>query len=660
MKSFASVAVVAPVNQRYTYISSTEITVGQIVRVPFGRRSILGVVWDFVEALPSNVSCIKSIEEICAPYFLQEPMRRFIDWMAHYTMIPLGSLLRMCLSVPTAFDPPSKKRRELVLSWPEALSSFSLSSAQQKSAEALVSAIYAKVFHPFFLDGVTGSGKTEVYLHAAQEAVNNGRQVLVLLPEIALTETVMTRCQQHLGYSPILWHSAQTSAQKREIWKNVALGRAAIVVGARSALFLPFPRLGLIVVDEEHDTSYKQEEGGFYNARDMAIVRAKCETVPVVLSSATPSLETFLNAQKGRYTTLRLQHRYQEAKLPSITLIDLRKEKKEPLSYHSQTCLSATLIQRMRETLQNKEQVLLYVNRRGYAPITLCRACGEKIPCPNCATYLVDHKRRSILLCHYCGYTITRPHTCPKCASEELISWGIGAEHVLEEVEQRFPEVSAALASSDALNSPQKMRQFIQDVQEDAIQVVVGTRILAKGHHFPKITCVGVVDADFAPAAEDIRAYEYAFQLLQQVAGRAGRADRPGRVYMQTYNPDQPIFQVLNDRDTFLHEEARLRKAAKMPPFTHLVALILSGLNAAMIEHVVADFVRKAPQDNTVDILGPIPAPLAYLKGRYRWRILVRATRHASLIAFLEKWCSCAPLPRTCRLEIDVDPMSFL
>jgi primosomal protein N' (replication factor Y) len=255
---------------------------------------------------------------------------------------------------------------------------------------------------------------------------------------------------------------------------------------------------------------------------------------------------------------------------------------------------------------------------------------------------------------------LERPRTCPKCAAEELISWGVGAEHVLEEVEQRFPGIAAALASSDTLNTPQKMRQFILDVQEGAIQIAVGTRILAKGHHFPKITCVGVIDADFALAAEDIRAHEYAFQLLQQVAGRAGRADRPGRVYMQTYNSDQAIFQVLNDRDAFLHEEARLRKAARMPPFTHLVALILSGLNAAMVEHAVTNFVRKAPQDNTVDILGPIPAPLSYLKGRYRWRILIRAARHATLIAFLERWCNCAPLPKTCRLEIDIDPMSFL
>ncbi|MDR1910469.1 MAG: primosomal protein N' [Holosporales bacterium] len=656
MELFVSVAVAVPIKQRYTYVISTEIAAGQVVRVPFGRRSALGVVWT-LDAPPPTVVSIKSITEICAPYVLQEPMRHFIDWMARYTMIPLGSVLKMCLSVPAVFDPPSKRIKELVLSWPKALDPFPLSAAQEQSANALITAVQAKAFQVFFLDGVTGSGKTEVYLRAAQEAVNNGYQVLVLLPEIALTEAVMSRCQQRLKYPPISWHSSQTPAQKREIWKNVARGQAAIVVGARSALFLPFQKLGLIVVDEEHDASYKQEEGGFYNARDMAIVRAKYENIPVVLSSATPSLETFLNTKKCRYTTLHLPYRYKEVALPSITLIDLRKE---PMQRRAQTCLSTSLIQRMQETLQCQEQVLLYVNRRGYAPITLCCACGEKIQCPNCAAHLVDHRRRGVLLCHYCGHTVEKPRICPKCTAEELMSWGIGAEHVLEEVQQHFPHAKAVLASSDTLNTPLKMRQFIQDVQEGTIQIVIGTKILAKGHHFPQLTCVGVIDADFTLATEDVRAREYAFQLLQQVAGRAGREEKPGHVYMQTYQPDQALFQTFHDRDTFLHEEARLRKAAKMPPFTHLVALIFSGLNAALVARAVEEFVRKAPQEDAIDILGPIPAPLSHLKGRYRWRVLIRAVRQASLVEFLNKWCQCAPLPTTCRLEVDVDPISFL
>ncbi|MDR0406834.1 MAG: primosomal protein N' [Holosporales bacterium] len=654
MAQLVSVVVTAPVKQWYTYLAPAEITVGQIVRVPFGNRSVLGVVWEDACSPPTEISTIKNITEILAPYVLEAPMRAFINWMARYTMIPLGAVLKMCLSVPAVFETPSGRRKSFDLVWPKDLSSFALSPIQQERAETLATAVKDKVFHPFFLDGVTGSGKTEVYLQAAQEAVCAGQQVLILLPEITLTTALMERCQMRLGCTPVLWHSAQTSAQKREIWRNVALGQAALVVGARSALFLPFPKLGLIVVDEEHDASYKQEEGSFYNARDMAVVRAKYENIPIVLSSATPSLETFLNAEKGRYTVLHLPHRY-SGLFPSVTIIDLKKEPSR-----NRVCLSPTLIQRMYETLYRKEQILLYVNRRGYAPVTLCHVCGGKITCPNCATHLVEHRRLGVLMCHYCGYSVARPNVCPQCGAVELISWGIGAEQVFEEVQSLFPEATAALASSDTLNTPQKMQQFIQSIQESAVQIIVGTKILAKGHHFPNLTCVGVIDADFALAAEDIRAHEYTFQLLHQVAGRAGREKKPGHVYMQTYTPDQPLFQMLFERDAFLHEEARLRKAAQMPPFVRLIALILSGGQADIVEQAARVFVQQSPQEEAIEVLGPIPAPLSYLRRRYRWRILVRASRSISLTSFLKKWCAQAPLPKTCRLEIDIDPMSFL
>jgi primosomal protein N' (replication factor Y) len=511
-------------------------------------------------------------------------------------------------------------------------------------------------FHPFLLDGVTGSGKTELYLRAAQEAIWEGKQVLILIPEIALTEALVARCQQHLGYTPTLWHSAQTPAQKRAAWRAIALGQAALVVGARSALFLPFARLGLIVVDEEHDASYKQEEGGFYHARDMAVVRAKEEGIPLVLASATPSLETFLNAQRGRYTTLSLPHRYKDAPFPMVTCIDLRKHPPP-----GKACLSPVLVERIQETLARQEQVLLYLNRRGYAPITLCRSCGAKITCPNCTTSLVDHRGKGFFLCHYCGHTLPRPNSCPHCAAEALFSWGVGIEQVEEEVKSLFPQESVALASSDTLNTPHKVQQLIQEIQEDSIHIIVGTRILAKGHHFPNLTCVGVVDADYALASEDIRAREYAFQLLHQVAGRAGRAEKPGQVFLQTYAPEQPLFQHLLTRDVFLAEEARWRQAAKMPPFARLAALIFSGLRAEDVEQAAQAFVRQAPEGKEdIEILGPIPAPLSYLRGRYRWRALVRTTTHQPLAPFLRQWRTQTSLPKTCRLEIDIDPMSFL
>jgi primosomal protein N' (replication factor Y) len=635
------------------YEAPEDLAIGQIVHVPFGRRSALGVLWE--EATGPAPSPIKSITGPCSPYILQEPLRQFLAWVSRYTMAPIGSVLKRTLGALKDPENPSQKMPDCA--WPTHLADFPLSKEQETVVPPLLAAVQEAVFHPFFLDGVTGSGKTEVYLHAARKAILEGRQVLILLPEIALTGALVARCEEHLGCSSLLWHSGQTPAQKRKNWHAIASGQAALVIGARSALFLPFQRLGFVVVDEEHDTSYKQEEGGFYHARDMAVVRARCEAIPVVLASATPSLETFLNAQEGRYTTLSLPRRYKEAPFPSVQCIDLRKHAP---SGDQSSCLSPVLIQKIRETLSRHEQVLLYINRRGYAPITLCRTCGEKIACPNCTTFLVEHRQRGLLLCHYCGHTIARPSACPSCTAETLSRWGIGVEQVAEEAQRLFPEAVVALASSDTLSTPRKMQQLTQRIHDGEISLIVGTRILAKGHHFPNLTCVGIVDADYMLSAEDIRAREYAFQLLHQVAGRAGRAEKPGQVFLQTYAPEQPLFRQLLERDAFLREEAQWRKSAKMPPFVRLAALIFSGLCAEEVERCAGAFVKQAPLEKRVDILGPIPAPLSYLRGRHRWRALVRAPRHYPLSAFLERWRGQVPLPKICRLEIDIDPTNFL
>jgi primosomal protein N' (replication factor Y) len=533
-----------------------------------------------------------------------------------------------------------------------------LSPDQLAAANRLVERTGAGGFSVTVLDGVTGSGKTETYFAAIAAALTAGRQVLVLLPEIALGAQWLDRFRRRFGTMPVEWHSDVSHTARRDAWRAVASGRARIVVGARSALFLPFPELGLIIVDEEHDPSYKQEDGVCYQARDMAVLRASLAHIAIVLVSATPSLETVVNLARGRYERVHLPRRHAEASLPQIALIDMRRERVEPGRF-----LSAPLVEALGRNLAAGEQSLLFLNRRGYAPLTLCRACGHRMQCPSCTAWLVEHRFTGRLLCHHCGYAVPVPGLCPECLTAgTLVPCGPGVERLKEEVAARFPAARIALMVSDLLSGPRAASELANAMVAQRYDVLIGTQIVAKGHHFPMLTLVGVVDADLGLSGGDLRAAERTYQLLHQVAGRAGRAERPGRALIQTYMPDQPVMQALaaGDRDGFLAAEAGARRAAGLPPFGRLAALIVSALDPDSADFAARALSRAAPQLPGISVLGPAPAPLAILRRRHRRRFLVKAERTVNLQAVLRDWLSRVRLAGSARLQVDIDPYSFL
>jgi primosomal protein N' (replication factor Y) (superfamily II helicase) len=533
-----------------------------------------------------------------------------------------------------------------------------LSPDQRGAASRLVERTAGGGFTVTVLDGVTGSGKTETYFAAIAAALTAGRQVLVLLPEIALGAQWLDRFRCRFGAAPVEWHSDVSQTARRGAWRAVAAGRARIVVGARSALFLPFPELGLIVVDEEHDPSYKQDDGVCYQARDMAVLRASLARIPIVLVSATPSLETVVNIARGRYERVHLPRRHAEASLPEIALVDMRKERVEARRF-----LSAPLVEALGRTLAAGEQSLLFLNRRGYAPLTLCRACGHRLSCPSCTAWLVEHRFTGRLLCHHCGYAAPVPALCPECLTAgTLVPCGPGVERLKEEVAARFPDARIALMVSDLLSGPRAAAELADAMVAQRYDVLIGTQIVAKGHHFPMLTLVGVVDADLGLTGGDLRAAERTYQLLHQVAGRAGRAERPGHVLIQTYMPDQPVMQALaaGDRDGFLAAEAAARRAAGLPPFGRLAALIVSGGDPDSADFAARALARAAPQLPGISVLGPAPAPLAILRRRHRRRFLVKAERAVNLQAVLRDWLGRVRLGGSARLQVDIDPYSFL
>jgi primosomal protein N' (replication factor Y) len=533
-----------------------------------------------------------------------------------------------------------------------------LSHAQARAAQRLVERVERGGFRVTVLDGVTGSGKTETYFAAIAAALARGRQVLVLLPEIALSAQWLDRFHRRFGAPPAEWHSDIGQTQRRDTWRALAAGRAPIVVGARSALFLPLPELGLIIVDEEHDPSFKQEDGVCYQARDMAVLRASLARIPIVLVSATPSLETVVNVSRGRYERVHLPERHAEASLPSVGILDMRKELLPTGRF-----LSPPLVAAITETLADGEQALLFLNRRGYAPLTLCRACGHRFQCPSCTAWLVEHRFTGRLQCHHCGYSTNVPAFCPEClAAGTLVPCGPGVERLKEEVAERFPTARVALMVSDMLSGPRAAAELADAMAAHRYDVLIGTQIVAKGHHFPMLTLVGVVDADLGLGGGDLRAGERTFQLLHQVGGRAGRAERPGRVLIQTYMPEQPVMQALaaNDRDRFFEAEAKQRRDARLPPFARLAALVVSGPDADSADFAARALARAAPHMPGVTVLGPAPAPLAVLRGRHRRRLLVQAERDVNLQAVLREWLAKVRFAGSTRLQVDIDPYNFL
>jgi primosomal protein N' (replication factor Y) len=528
----------------------------------------------------------------------------------------------------------------------------------QREAAASLAASIGKGFDPVLLDGVTGSGKTEVYFEAIAECLRQGRQALVLLPEIALTEPFLKRFEARFGCAPVAWHSDLRSSQRRRAWRGIASGEAKVTVGARSSLFLPYPNLGLIVVDEAHEPSFKQEDGVQYHARDTAVMRAKFEDIPVVLSSATPAIESRHMVEIGRYREVRLEQRFAGAELPEISAIDLTQDAPPRGRW-----LAPQLVQELETNLERGEQSLLFLNRRGFAPLTLCRNCGHRFQCPNCTAWMVEHRLMHRLACHHCGHVMPPPSACPECGEpDSLVPCGPGVERIADEVAELFPEARVAVVTSDTIWSPQRAAQFVGSMEAGAIDIVVGTQLVTKGYHFPNLTLVGVVDADLGLAGGDLRAAERSFQQIQQVAGRAGRGDKPGRVLVQSHEPEAPVIAALVSGDVagFYDAETDARREAAMPPFGRLAAIIISAEDSHEAEEIARKIGHAAPEVEGMAVFGPAPAPLAMLRGRHRQRLLVHARRSLDVQDVIRDWLAPVEWSSRVRVAVDVDPYSFL
>ena len=693
---------------------------GSVVMVPLGPRKLPGVIWDDDvfgdEAI--DASKLRAVLEIVDGPSLGPGLRRLINWVADYYLTSHASVLRMVLSSSAAFTAtgtiieyrrtgfePARLTpqravaldalegaqglvRELAAEagvsdavirglikagafepvtisidspLPEPLADFDtpkLNDAQQLAANSMVEAVRAGGFDTFVLDGVTGSGKTETYFEAVAEAIRQDKQVLVLLPEIALTAPFLARFEARFGVEPAVWHSNLRSTQRRRVWRAVADGSAKVLVGARSALFLPFANLRLIIVDEAHEASFKQEDGVRYHARDVAVMRGHFEGFPVVLASATPALESRHMVAIGRYKGLEIPSRFGAAKMPEIKAIDLTLDAPE-----AQHWIAPTLLKALEERVQRGEQSLLFLNRRGYAPLTLCRTCGHRFQCPNCTSWMVEHRLVRRLACHHCGHVMPPPEQCPECGEcDTLVACGPGVERISDEVNRLLPNARTIVATSDTLWSPEKSAEFVSRVENKAVDIIIGTQLVTKGYHFPELTLVGVIDADLGLEGGDLRAAERTFQQIAQAAGRAGRGEKPGEVFIQTRNPNHPVIAALvaGDRDAFYDAETEQRKSAGAPPFGRFAAIIISSEDEREAIEAARAVGGAAPQVNGMHVYGPAPAPLAMLRGRYRQRLLVHAQRSVEVQNIIREWLGGLQFPRGVRVGIDVDPYSFL
>jgi primosomal protein N' (replication factor Y) (superfamily II helicase) len=715
------VLVPMPAERAYSYAVPPGMAVrpGSIVRVPLGPREVAGIVWDGPgEAV--NPKKLRPISECfdCPP--IDEDMRRFVDWVAAYTLSPPGMVARMVLRVPAAFDPEpplaglrllqgepdrmTDARRRVMelagdgLAWTRsglaraagtsltvidglkaqglfeeveipprpvvaapdpAYATPELSADQAGAAKTLRQRAGADAFSVTLIDGVTGSGKTEVYFEAIATALEKGRQVLVLVPEIALTAAFLDRFHDRFGAPPAAWHSDLAPKTRERVWRQVAEGQVRVVAGARSALFLPFRDLGLIVVDEEHDPAYKQEDRVFYNARDMAVVRGHIGTFPVVLASATPSIESRVNADQGRYHRVVLPARFADAVLPEIRAIDMRKAPPARGGF-----VSPVLLEETARTLERGEQALFFLNRRGYAPLTLCRVCGHRFQCPSCSAWLVEHRFRGQIVCHHCGHHEPKPEACPSCGTlDHLVACGPGIERIAEEIDGHFPQARTIVLSSDMLGGVKRLRLELEAIAKGEADIVIGTQLVAKGHNFPNMSLVGVIDADLGLANGDPRAAERTFQLLSQVTGRAGRFGRKSTGLIQTYQPEHPVMKALvsGDSEAFYEREIAERERAHLPPFGRLAAIVVSAGSRAEAEGHARALRRAAQASAEIEVLGPAEAPLALIAGRHRFRLLVHGERRSDLQGYIRAMLASGPRPRgSIRVQVDIDPQSFL
>ncbi|MBP2562818.1 primosomal protein N' (replication factor Y) [Neorhizobium galegae] len=717
------VLVPLPVPGAYSYAvpEGVHVEPGSVVQVPVGPRQLIGVVWDGDNDDKLDPKKLRPITLVfdCPP--LSKEMRDFVDWVASYTLSPPGLVARMAIRAPAALDPepmveglrylggqperltPARARvldlaGEEEIPWtrsglahaagvsmsvvdgltaqgifetvflppppvvarpdPDYISPR-IEGPQKQASVDILESIRAGGFSASLIDGVTGSGKTEVYFEAIAETLRRGKQVLILLPEIALTSSFLERFQERFGAKPGEWHSDLAPRMREKVWRGVVTGEVKVVAGARSALFLPFEDLGLIIVDEEHDPAYKQEDRVFYNARDMAVVRARIGDFPIVLVSATPSVESQVNGLAGRYNTVHLPTRFGDAAMPDLHLIDMRRHPPERGGF-----LSPVLLRAIGRTIERKEQALLFLNRRGYAPLTLCRVCGHRFQCPQCSSWLVEHRFKSQIQCHQCGYSERTPEACPECGTfDHLVACGPGVERIAEEVEKHFPEARTIVMSSDLLGGVKRMRIELEAIAKGEADIVIGTQLVAKGHNFPLMTLVGIVDSDLGLSNGDPRAAERTFQLLSQVTGRAGRTGLKSHGLLQTFQPQHPVMQAIvsGDAGAFYEREIAERERAILPPFGRLASLIVSADTRADAETHARGLRAAAPKVTGISVLGPAEAPLALVRGRHRFRLLVHGRRNSDMQAFLRAMMENGPKQRgSVQIQLDIDPQSFL
>lgn len=703
-----NVLVPLALNEPFSYNSSFILEVGDLVSVPFGNKTLIGLVLEINIEIKNGIK-LKDVVGIINVKPLQTELITFIKWTSDYNLMPFGNVLKMVISplnflrdkIEKYFQlneniifPSFTAKQQLIVDYLadgkirnkldiikntsvgeavlknlirdsvikeiysekkliQSIGDFNLNILSLEQKEAFDKIYKNKCYGVFVLEGTTGSGKTEVYFHLIAKILKEtDKQVLILLPEIALTSQLISRFKQQFNFEPAVWHSEITESKKSDIFKSVLDTDVRVVIGTRSSLFLPFNNLGLIIVDEEHDASYKQSENGCYNGRDLAIVRAKINDIPILLASATPSLETLINIDKGKYNKVYLQSRYGKAVLPDVEIVDMKNEKLKRDTY-----ISAILKNNIKKNLDSGKQTMLFMNRRGYAPVVLCGDCGAKIQCPNCSCNLSYHKSKNRLICHHCEYFIERPKLCPTCASENLIEFGPGVEKIEKEVKEYFPNARTLIMASDTTNTNKKLEETVNKILNNEVDIIIGTQLVAKGHHFPNLTLVGILDSDASLFGGDIRASERTYQLLTQVSGRAGREEEKGRVYFQSYNSDNLILQAIKNgnKELLLDFEKQNRELGNFPPFGKMATIFIASVNEVAAYRVAKSIARKFPTNDDIEVLGPAPSIMAKLAKMFRFNIIVKTKRNVNIQKLLTKVVLSEKYNSNVRIKIEIE-----
>ncbi len=649
------------VSEEFTYKYETieKPRVGMIVLAPLRSGEKIGVITKVNSVLNNSKIKLKFIKEISPEYRLNSKMIKFLNWVSNYNLIDKGLVLKMILS-HSKFYFKKKKTKELTSNIKKNVKTVKLSLEQKRASQDILKIFQQRNFKPVLLDGVPGSGKTEVYFDVIKNFVKDSEQVLIMFPEVSLTGDFVNRIEERFGFSPVVWHSKISTAYKTKVLKSIIDGTSQIIIGARSSLFLPYKKLSMIVLDEEHDSSYKQEEQGIYHARDMSVVKSSIEDIPIILTSATPSLETIFNVMNKKYNKVSIKNKYFNQEENEIFIVNMKKEKLKKDQW-----LSDRLIKEISQTLKKKQQTLLYINKRGYAPVIICKSCGHKITCKNCSSYLVEHLKNKKLLCHHCGHSIlTKGLECPSCQNNDshFIDYGAGIEKIFTEISKTFPLAKICLFSSDHIKSQDELEIKVKQIKDHEYDIIIGTQLITKGYHFPNLACVGIVDADMTLKGGDLRASEKTYQALYQVSGRAGRAQTKGRVVIQTYYPENETIQSLAqlDRDAFYENEIFYRKLNNLPPSGKMAAIIVSGNNIAKVREQCSIMFGSIPNISELEIYGPAPAPLSKLKGRHRQRFLIHDKKARNMQKIVNAWLKNSKSLSSVNISVDIDPFSFV